>query len=560
MPRLIVESGADAGMVYILRDEAVTLGRSASCTIQMADKRASRHHTVLRMQRNSYVAEDLGSKNGTLLNEDPLVGRVLLKSGDRLQVGDTVLVFEREHDSDSFNAVDVSGSGRVRMVKEEISASREERRIESSTGAGVMPESVEAGVLRDPFERLKVLYQVADSIRSILNTEELLEHILDILWRVVKPTRGVILLVDQVENVLEPVVVRSNSGDTEEITISQGIVERAMSEQVAILVSDAVSDLRFSANESVALSRIRSAICAPLVVKEEVLGVIYVDTQELDLVSYTNDELELISGIANQAALAISNARLYQQSLHQQALDRELEIARTIQTNLLPKSFPHTPGVEMAAMSLPARKVGGDFYDFIRLEDGRIAIVVADVSGKGVAAAILTATIRASVRMETHLGGRHGVAGVVGAVNRWTCRDASNNMFATMFYGVLNPGDMSFEFTNAGHVYPVIFRANGDIIPLEAGGCFLGIMEMVDYQSDFVTFAPGDMLVIYTDGITDSHNADDEVFGLDRLMEVARNNRGKSAVEVRDSIHTATLQFRGQHEQFDDLTLLVAKF
>ena len=560
MPRLIVESGSDAGMVYILRDEAVTIGRSASCTIQLADKRASRHHTVLRMQRNSYVGEDLGSKNGTLLNEDPLVGRVLLKSGDRLQVGDTVLVFEREHDSDSFNAVDVSGSGRVRMVKEEISASREERRMESSTGSAVMPEPVDAGVLRDPFERLKVLYQVADSIRSILNTEELLEHILEILWRVVKPTRGVILLVDQEENVLEPVVVRSNSGDNEEITISQGIVERAMSEQVAILVSDAVSDLRFSANESVAISRIRSAICAPLVVKEEVLGVIYVDTQELDLVSYTNDELELLSGIANQAALAISNARLYKQSLQQEALDRELEIARNIQTNLLPKMFPHTPGVEMAAMSLPARKVGGDFYDFIRLEDGRIAIVVADVSGKGVAAAILTATIRASVRMETHLGGRHGVAGVVAAVNRWTCRDASNNMFATMFYGVLNPTDMSFEFTNAGHVYPVIFRANGDIIPLETGGCFLGIMELVDYQSDFVTFAPGDMLVIYTDGVTDSHNADDEVFGLDRLMEVARNNREKNAVEIRDAIHAATLQFRGQHEQFDDLTLLVAKF
>ena len=366
MPRLIVESGSDAGMVYTLRDEAVTIGRSASCTIQMADKRASRHHTVLRMQRNSYVAEDLGSKNGTLLNEDPLVGRVLLKSGDRLQVGDTVLVFEREMDSDSFNAVDVSGSGRVRMVKEEISQSREERRMESSTGASAMPEPVEAGVLRDPFERLKVLYQVADSIRSILNTEELLEHILEILWRVVKPTRGVILLVDEAENILEPVVVRSNSGDNEEITISQGIVERAMSEQVAILVSDAVSDLRFSANESVALSRIRSAICAPLVVKDEVLGVIYVDTQELDLVSYTNDELELLSGIANQAALAISNARLYQQSLQQQALDRELEIARNIQTNLLPKMFPHTPGVDMAAMSLPARKVGGDFYDFIR--------------------------------------------------------------------------------------------------------------------------------------------------------------------------------------------------
>lgn len=559
MARLIVESGHDAGMVHQLRDEAVTIGRSASCTIQVSDKRASRHHTVLRAHRSSYVAEDLGSKNGTLLNDEPLVGRVLLKSGDRIQLGDTVLVFERDHDSDRFGVSDSTRPGRVRMVSEELSALREERRVESSSGV-VLPPKVERSVLHDPFERLKVLYQVADSIRSVLDIDELLEHILDILWHVVKPTRGVILLADEKEGMLDPVVVRSTAGDEEEISISQGIVERAMQEQVAILVSDAPSDVRFSANDSVAAYRIRSAICSPLVYKDETLGVIYVDTQEPGHITYTNDELELLSGIANQAAMAISNARLHRQAVARQALDRELEIARNIQTNLLPREFPRVEGVEMAAMSRQAAKVGGDFYDFIRLEDGRIAIVVADVSGKGVAAAILTATIRASVRMESHLGGRHGVARVVAAVNRWTCRDSSNNMFATMFYGVLDPTTMEFEYTNAGHVYPMVFRADGHLEQLDVGGCFLGIMEEVEYEAGRVQFGQGDLLLLYTDGVTDTHNAAQEVFGIDRLVEVVRNNRDKSTVELRDAVHAATMAFRGSQEQFDDLTLLVARF
>ena len=559
MARLIVQSGPDAGTAYPLADESVSIGRSSSSTIQISDKRASRHNTLLRAERGGYVAEDLGSKNGTLLNDGPLVGRVMLKSGDRLQVGDTTFVFEKDS-NDLAKPSDTTRSGRVRMVEEKVEGAVEELLLESSSGGYPAPVKVERALMRDPFERLKVLYQVSDSIRSVLGPDELLEHILDILWNVAHPDRGVILLRDETENTLEPTVVRTKEGGEEEVAVSRSIVERAMEEKVAILVSDAPSDIRFASSESLVLGRIRSVICAPMVFKEEVLGVLYIDALESGGISYTQDELELVSGIANQAAVALTNARLHRDSVERRVLEHELEIARKIQTNLLPRAFPRMPGITIAAESRPARMVGGDFYDFIELEDGRVAIVVADVSGKGVPAALLSATIRASVRMESHLCGRQPVSSVVKAVNRWTCRDSRNSMFATMFYGVYDPTNSTIEYTNAGHMHPLLFPADGEMTALDQGGCFLGIMDEVDYQVGEVTLHPGDTLLFYTDGVTDTHNAQLETFGLERLSHLAQEGLGMAAPALRDSIYEATRAFRGDAEQFDDLTIIVAKF
>jgi phosphoserine phosphatase RsbU/P len=557
--RLIVQSGPDAGTTHPLTDEVVSIGRSSSSTIQIADKRASRHNTILRAERGNFVAEDLGSKNGTLLNDAPLVGRVMLKSGDRLQIGDTSFVFEKDP-SGLARPADTTKSGRVRMVDDGVHGAVEEVRLDSSSGAYPSPVNVERALLRDPFERLKVLYQVSDSIRSILGPDELLVHILDILWNVAHPDRGVILLRDEVENTLEPMVVRTQQGGEDEVAVSRSIVERAMEEQVAILVSDAPSDIRFASSESLVLSRIRSVICAPMVFKNEVLGVLYIDALETGGVSYTQEELELVTGIANQAAVALTNARLYRDSLERRVLEHELEIARRIQTNLLPRGFPRMSGVTISAESRPARMVGGDFYDFIELEDGRVAIVVADVSGKGVPAALLSATIRASVRMESHLCGRQPVSSVVKAVNRWTCSDSRNSMFATMFYGVYDPTNSTIEYTNAGHMHPLLFRAGGEMSALDEGGCFLGIMEEVDYQVGEVSVHSGDTLLFYTDGVTDTHNAQLETFGVERLANLAREGLSLEAPALRDSIYEATRAFRGEAEQFDDLTIIVAKF
>jgi phosphoserine phosphatase RsbU/P len=558
MPRLVIESGNDAGMVYPLSQEVVTIGRSSACTIQIADKRISRHHVTLRLNGIVYLVEDTGSKNGSLLNGAQLKGRIRLKSGDRVQMGDTILVFERDPEDKKRKAGDTTRSGSVKLVPGELSPQRREVKVDSSVSRGAGEEPLRDQVSQ-PYERLKVLYEIADRVTACGDTTELLNKIMDILWRVVRPNRGVILLCDEVENTLEPVAVRVSDGLVDDITISKSVVEHCIVEQVAVLVSDAPSDIRFGGSDSMIGSRIRSVICAPIVFNNNVLGVVYVDSQELGPI-YTEDELELVTGIANQAAAAVTNARLYKEAVEHQKLEKEFEIARTIQTNLLPRDYPDLPGVEFSAMSMPAKRVGGDYYDFIQMENGRYALVIADVSGKGIAAAILTAAIRASVLMETHQAGSLPVKDIVAAVNKWTCRDATNNMFVTMVYGVYDPATRILEYTNAGHCFPLLFKPDGTMRQLDCGGCFLGIMEVVDYEQESVLIEPGDTLVFYTDGVTDSQDSHLEVFGQERLVEVIKRNLSRGAQDLRDEIFEATLEFRMDAEQFDDLTIVVIKF
>lgn len=557
MSRLTVENGAEAGIVYPMQGDAVTLGRSATSTIQVVDKRVSRHHAVLRRHRDSYAAEDLGSKNGSFINGQPLVGKVKLMHGDHIQLGDTVLVFELDPEEE---LEDPSGQQHpVKLVTENIGTQQQSKPVEADTAPSIEAQGIDRGSFADPIKRLKVIYQVADNIRSELELNELLNKIMDILWNVSHPHRGIILLYDE-ERHLEPVVVRTASDAAGEINVSRGIVERSLAEKVAILVSDAPSDLRFSANDSIVFGKIRSAICAPLVCKGEALGVIYIDSQDPGHNYYTNDELDLVTGIANQAAMAIVNARLHRQAIERQKVEKELEIARKIQTNLLPAHPPDLAGVDIAALSVPARQVGGDYYDFLGLPDGNTIFAIADVSGKGVPAAILATSIRASLRVEAMERGHLPVSELVASLNHYTCRDASNNMFATMFLGVYHPEKRTLQYTNAGHCFPILVRANGQIETLDVGGCFLGIMEHIEYEQDHVQLEAGDMLVIYTDGVTDAQNPQQQLFGGDRLLEIITANTDHNAADIRDKIHNATNTFRGNAEPFDDLTLIIAKF
>jgi len=563
MPRLILENGADTGMVFPLRGEAVTIGRSASSTVQIVDKRVSRHHAVLRLNRDAYVVEDLGSKNGTLLNDEPLAGRVRLNAGDRIAIGDATLIFE--HDGDGTKRTSSFEPGRtssIKFVAEEPGLKKAEQPVELDTAPLPVGAPEVREVLSDPVKRLRVVYQVADSIRSELELDDLLQKIVEHLWAVLSPHRAILMLSEEAGGAesLDPVVVRTLEQNGSEITVSRGIVQRCMEEKVAVLVSDAPSDVRFSANDSVVAGRIRSVICAPLVHKGEVLGVLYIDSQEPGSIYYTNDELDLVTGIASQAAMAIVNARLHKQAIERQRLEKELEIARGIQTNLLPKVYPEIPGVEFAALSIPARQVGGDYYDFVHLADGKVGIVVADVSGKGVAAAILATSIRASLRVEAMQAGDEPTEDIVAAVNEWTCRDATNNMFATMVLAVFDPATREITYTNAGHSFPLLFRNGGIIETLETGGCFLGIMDVVEYDRGTATINPGDTLIFYSDGVTDTHNEAKELFGTDRLKDVIKKNIQLSAPELRDEIHEATIDWRGRAEQFDDMTIIVAKF
>jgi len=558
MPRLVVESGVDKGMVFPLVQSVSTIGRSVSNTIQIIDRRMSRHHAEIHIEGSSIRFVDLGSKNGSYLNEQRVEGSLGLAPGDRIRVGETVLVYEMEQ-APQTRPGEITTKA-LRLVDEELwGHTAGQVRAGADPHLAVRVDASEGDVLKDNHRRLEILYQVADAIRSILDFNDLLERIIDIIFSVVQPDRGYILLRDTTSGELAPRAVKRRDGRIEdEVQISQSIVQKCMSDRAGLLVTDAASDRRFASSQSVVLNRIRSAMCAPLIFKNQVLGVVYVDTQSR-IVAYSPEELELLTGIANQSATAIMNAHLHGQLVEQHKLAREMEIARTIQMNLLPKNYPALEGYEISAMSLPAKQVGGDYYDFCELKGGRIGFTIADVSGKGVPAAFLTTLARTYLRSESRRE-ECPIAEMLSRINREIFADVTNHMYVTVVYGVLEPKKGKFRYVNGGHAFPLyISPGKNKVEYLETGGTFLGILEEVEYEEDEITLKPGDVLVLYTDGVTDIQNDKEELWGRENLEKLALELTHMSAEQIRNSIYHACLEHKGDADQFDDFTLIVIK-
>lgn len=571
MSRLVVESGSDAGVVHELGNPVNSIGRSVSNTIQIVDRRMSRNHLEIHLKNGRLILKDLGSKNGTQLNGRPATAQIELAHNDRIQVGDTVMRVEfddlpgspgqRDSTDGSTPALiePTSSTSRIRVVEEKNwGSTRGERRAGYSPNETGALEKTSIQDFKNPGRRLEILYQVTDAIRSVFSLNELLEQIISIIQTVVRPDRTYLLLIDPESKALVPTVVKVSHGESpSEVKISSSIVSRCLKDGVSLLVSDAAMDQRFQASESVILNSIRTAMVAPLIFKQESIGVIYVDTHSRSA-AFTEEELEMLTSIANQAAVAITNARLQAQLVEQHKLAREMEIARTIQMNLLPKTYPDLPGYQLSAMSLPAKQVGGDYYDFLKMPNGRLGLAVADVSGKGVPAAILTATTRSYLQSETtHKDS--SLAQTVSRMNRMVHRDVTNDMYVTMVLTVLDPVDGTIEYVNAGHAHPVLITQNGAMELLKTGGIFLGLDDNSQYVSDKCIIPPGGVLVLYTDGVTDILSPENKPFGTERFYDLLRDKYHLSSEELRNAIYQACLRHRGSAEQFDDFTLMVLK-
>jgi serine phosphatase RsbU (regulator of sigma subunit) len=238
-------------------------------------------------------------------------------------------------------------------------------------------------------------------------------------------------------------------------------------------------------------------------------------------------------------------------------LEHEMNVARDIQMELLPKTFPNIPGVDMYAFTVPARHVGGDCYDVINIGDGRVAFTIGDVSGKGTPAAILMANVMAAVRALSESGVPSGK--LIERVNRLVHSYTEDSVYITFCYCVLDVRTRRLTYVNAGHYPPCILRANGDREYMERGGLVIGIMPGTEYEEGTVTLAPGDDLVLYTDGITEARNPDDEMFGEERLEEVLLENRSGSAREIEEMVYTRIKDFTAGAAQSDDLTMVVVK-
>lgn len=402
-------------------------------------------------------------------------------------------------------------------------------------------------------EHLLTLYQITSMMNSSLEFDQVLNTVMDAVMQVTKAQRGVLMIADEA-GVLQVYVARGV--DDPETAYSTTIVHQVVETGAALLTNNAQYDERYKAGESIIIRGLRAILCAPMLVQGRLLGVIYVDTA-LRFGVFTESDLRLLEVVAGQAGIALENARLYQVAVEKGRLDRELQMAREIQESLLPRNMPQLSGYEVAARWRSAREVAGDFYDLFTLKPDTMGVVIADVSDKGAPAALFMASARSMIRS-------HAFAGLspidtLSHANDLMLED-DGEMFVTVYYSVLN-NDGSSLHINAGHNPPLLYRHHtGEIITMPIGGRAMGWFPENPLRGVEIQLQPGDVMVYYTDGLTDAENNEGECFGNQRLAQSLTNARGKSAQDTLEQIVQAVDLFSAGAPIFDDLTLCVIRY
>jgi sigma-B regulation protein RsbU (phosphoserine phosphatase) len=302
--------------------------------------------------------------------------------------------------------------------------------------------------------------------------------------------------------------------------------------------------------------RTRSILCMPMRNKDgKVIGVFQLFNKRTG--EFSDDDGKIIDALSVHASLAIENARLYAQEREKIRIEGELKAAREVQMSLLPKVVPQVSGYDFAAAMQPAEQVAGDLHDFIELDSVRLGVCLGDVSGKGLPASLLMAHVQATMRDQAHSSPSAGDC--VAKANTLLYRSTGAEKFVTLFFGVLDRERHIFTYSNAGHEQPFLVSMNGTVRRLGAGGVVLGIMELFPFEEESVALDPGDTLVVFSDGVTDSADPASERFGEQRLLDVLQTHRHQDAGAIRDAIMGAAVAHAGTAPQADDMTLLVVK-
>lgn len=410
--------------------------------------------------------------------------------------------------------------------------------------------------LKRAVEELTIINDLARAIGASLNSHEIMNTIIRRSLRAVNAEQGVITLVHDQPSEPTKTLVRTMSDSTEHeaFHLDQSLLGWMQINKKPLSMNDPHNDPRFRGlrlDES-----IRSLLCVPMLVKSELKGVLTV-TNKKEADEFTNEDQRLLAIIAAQSAQIVETARLYEEEKALSRVKEEIRLASEIQLGLLPKTNPRIPDFEIAGFSLPAQVVGGDYYDFIRIDEGRLAICLGDVSGKGLPAALLMSNLQATIRGQTVLG--QSPKDCMKRSNRLMYESTDPHKFATLFYGIMDTRTHELAYSNAGHDLPFFFRGDEEPTRLESGGLILSVMEDFDYEQAVVRFNPGDLLVIYSDGITDATNEYEEQFGEERLLDLLNTGCGMAPRDLIEKITAAVGEFAGGRPQMDDMTLVVVK-
>lgn len=549
MASLLILKGDQSGKRIQLVDDRILLGRNRECQVVIDLPAASREHAnILRIQGKFYI-EDRGSRNGTFVNNQQIGERTELKDNDRIKICDFLCSFHI-----TANALKPLPAG-LRTDDGDNDDEQSSSTVEAKVGrlSNVL-------LVAQPAEKIAALLEISGNLSKALDLDALLPRIAESLFQLFRQAdRTFLIMREEATGKLYPKLIKTRRpGGEANSRFSKSIVQQCLDSGQGLLSEDASTDSRFGMAQSIADFRIRSVMCAPLCFTDgTAVGVIQLDTQDRSK-KFVEDDLKLLVGVANQAGIALENVNMHDALLTRERAQRDLEIAREVQHGFLPKTLPAIPGYRFYTHYESAQEIGGDYYDFIPLSEGRMAVLLGDVAGKGVPAALLMAKLSAEARfcMLTEAE----PARAIGRLNDLLLQAGMLDRFVTLTAAVLDPGKHQVTVINAGHMPPLLYRPGQpleEISSPEAIGYPLGVMEGSEYVPLSRDLAAGDSILFFTDGITDAlniHNAAFQKQGIRTALEAGKGTL--TPADIGERLIKAVKLHASGRSQHDDIALV----
>lgn len=541
---------------FELNSGVVTIGRHPQCEIQIEQGAVSRKHATISFKDDGFYLDDLSSRNGTYLNDQRISTATRLDDGAKIKICDVSFQFQMSESINYFprptlpandaSAVDLPSF----IMHDEIDA-----KISSQFEASSHHQADSTHLSAD--DKLRTLIKVAQTLSESLERDEVLGKILDILFELfTEADRGFIIL-KMADGDIRPLAFKTRRPqDEEHIRVSRTIVNRVMDCKCPVISSDASKDDRFDLSQSIVDFRIRSMMCAPLInSKNESIGVIQLDTLRSSI-AFKEGDLETLATIALQGSLAIQKSDLFEEARRAREMKNDLKLAHELQQRFLPQQPPQLECYQFASYYRAMQQVGGDYFDYIELDATHVAIIVADVVGHGIAAAMLMAKVSAESRFA--LATTKTAAEAINKLNE-KLTGLNLDRFVTLVLCLLNTEKHTVEIVNAGHMPPIIRRASDNqLIELDLAhsGLPIGIMAGFEYESMMLNLERGDLIVLYTDGINEAMNADGNQFTTEAIIAEIDSSQAKTPGAVNKVICDAVALHMGAERAIDDMCLV----
>jgi len=549
MASLQVLKGANEGALIPLDGDKFIMGRNPDCGIVIPITSVSREHAQILRIQGKYFIEDKQSRNGTYVNNQAITGRTALKNNDKIRICDFLANF-----LDNQPGMDDEGE-----------EDHEEEGDGTSTVEAMISHSSHMLLEDQPAEKLRHMLEISANLSKTLELGSLLPKIVDSMFQLFRQADRCFLIQaeeggkDGQQRLMPRVVKARRSTEEGNARFSRSIVRRCLDTAQAFLSDDASRDDRIQLSQSVVDFRIRSVMCVPLCgAAGKAFGVIQLDTQDRSK-KFTQEDLKLLWGVANQAAISMENARLHEDAVKRERLRRDLELAQQVQLSFLPKKLPEVPGYEFFAYYQAAQAVGGDYYGFIPMGEGRLAVAVGDVAGKGVPASLLMAKLSSDTRFslltEADLG--QAVTKLNDLLYEFT---SVADRFVTAAVAVVDSTTHQVTMVSAGHASPLLYRANGgtleEVVSKRVAGVPLGIMEGYPFESCQIVLEPGESLLIFTDGVTDALDVSNKAFGMTGIQNALQGAGPATAKQLVEKLAKAVQVHAAGRDPFDDVTLV----